>query len=40
MEWFKQVDMFVTKSVELALQEEAKIINQLIKAVNSIKKGN
>ena len=39
LEWFKQVDMFDPKSVELALQEEAKIINQLVKAVNELKKG-
>lgn len=39
MEWFKQVDMFDPKSVELAIEIMAKQINELVKAVNELKKG-
>lgn len=39
IEWFKQVDMFDAKSVELAIEAIAKQLNELIKAVNELKKG-
>lgn len=39
IEWFKQVDMFDPKSVELAIEMIAKQTNELVKAVNELKKG-
>lgn len=39
IEWFKQVDMFDAKSVELAIEAIAKQLNETIKAVNELKKG-
>lgn len=39
IEWFKQVDMFDAKSVELAIEAIAKQLNETIKVVNELKKG-
>lgn len=38
-EWFKKVDMFEPKSVELAIEMLANQLNEMIDVVNELKKG-